>query len=125
MKFLFKGDRNVKLRCAVADIDVSDGVANSRAFVIDTSDTNVHVGGHLNFQDESLDLRLHALLPKDYSPLALRAPLHATGTFEDPKVRPDQQIVVKATDVRQAVLGALVNPLLALVPLIETAPRQG
>ena len=89
-------------------------------------------GGHLDgmvgedFDPVSLlpgkyRLRVHAL-PKDYSPLVLRSPLHATGTFKHPKVRPDQQLFVKATVA--AVLGALVNPLLSLVPLIETAPGK-
>jgi uncharacterized protein involved in outer membrane biogenesis len=121
VKFLFKGDRNVQLRCAVADFDIRDGLATSRAFVVDTSDTNVHVGGDMNLRDESLDLRVHAL-PKDYSPLSLRSPLHVKGTFKNPKVRPDEQLVVKATVA--TVLGALINPLLALLPLIEPAPGK-
>ncbi len=121
LKFLFGGDKEVALRCAVADFDIKNGVATSRAFVVDTSDTNVHVDGQLNFQDESLDLKVHAL-PKDYSPLTLRAPLNATGTFKHPKVRPDAKILVRGTVA--TVLGALINPLLALLPLIETAPGK-
>jgi uncharacterized protein involved in outer membrane biogenesis len=120
-KFLFRGDQSVALNCAVADFAIRDGIVKPHAFVLDTSDTNVHVEGNVNLRDESLDLSVHAL-PKNYSPLALRSPLHVKGTLKDPKVRPDTQLAVKVSVA--AVLGALVNPLLALLPLIEMAPGE-
>src|SRR5690606_6460412 len=57
--------------------------------------------------------------PKDFSPLTVRAPVHITGSFSDPDVAPDAKTLgVKA--VAAAVLAAI-NPLAALIPLMDPA----
>ncbi|HKY91855.1 MAG TPA: AsmA family protein [Nevskiaceae bacterium] len=119
VKFLFKGDRDVRVRCAVADFGVKDGMMEPRAFVLDTTDTNVHIEGRISLKDETLDLKLRPL-PKDFSPLTLRSPLKIQGTFKKPGVGVDEEIVLRGGIA--AVLGALVNPLTALIPLLETGP---
>ena len=117
LKYLFGGDHDVPLRCAVADFQIDDGVAQSRAFVIDTTKTNIHIAGDLNLRDETTDISIHPL-PKTWSLVRLRAPLHVTGTFKNPKVRPDAETVLKGG--LAVVLGAAVTPVAALIPLIET-----
>jgi uncharacterized protein involved in outer membrane biogenesis len=114
-------NRQVKLRCAVADLAVKDGVATPRAFVIDTTDTVVTVAGTIDFARERLDLVFHPE-PKDPSIFALRSPIHLEGPFKQPKVRPDAGPIV-ARVVAAAALAAL-NPVLALIPFIETGPGK-
>lgn len=121
LRFLVGGDRTVRLRCAVMDLEARDGVLRSRSFVADTSDTNMQVEGTVSLRDEALDLTIRPL-PKDFSPVALRAPLHLRGTFKDPDIRIDRRTVFRGGAA--AVLGALVNPIAALLPLIETGPGK-
>ncbi len=121
MKFLFTGDRNVPLRCAVADFGVKDGVMNANTFVFDTTDTIVNAEGSMSLLDETLALELMPQ-PKDPSIFSLRSPLHLEGTFKHPKVRPDKALAARVGAA--VVLGTLLTPLAALIPLIETGPGQ-
>ncbi len=119
--FLIRGDRTVRVRCGVLDLEAKDGVLRPRAFVIDTTDTNLHVDGSVDMGKEELDLTVHPL-PKDWSPLTLRSPLHVRGTFKAPVIRPDREVLLKGGAA--AILGALVTPIAALLPLIETGPGK-
>jgi AsmA family protein len=121
VKFFFRGDETVQLRCAVADFRIEEGLMTPNAFVIDTSDTNISVTGTVELGDEALDLKLQPL-PKDYSPLSLRSPLHVTGTLKDPNFRPDKSLIIKGGIA--AALAALVTPVALLIPLIETGPGE-
>jgi hypothetical protein len=118
---LAAGDRDVALRCAVADLSVHDGVGTSNVLVLDTDDTLVVGAGAVSFGRERLDLTLYPQ-PKDRSVLAARAPLHVRGSLRDPQVVPDAKSL--ATRGITAALLALVNPLLALAPFIETGPGK-
>lgn len=121
LRLLIGGDHSVRLRCAVMDFEARDGVLTARSFVVDTTDTNLHVNGSLSLRDETLDLSVHPL-PKDFSPLSLRSPLHVRGTFKKPRVRPDKKLLLRGGVA--AALAALVTPLAALLPLIETGPGK-
>ena len=114
-------NRQIALRCAVADLTVKEGVAIPQAFVIDTTDTVVTVTGPIDLRRERLDLVFRPE-PKDYSIFALRSPIHLQGAFKDPAVRPEPGPIV--TRVAGAALLAAVNPLLALLPFIETGPGK-
>ena len=119
LKLLFRGDKTVRVRCAIADVAVQDGVIDSRTVFIDTTDTNLKIEGQVSLATEELDLTLHPL-PKDYSPLTLRSPLHLRGTFKDPTVRPDAELAVRGG--LAAILAGVAPPLAALVGLIESGP---
>ena len=116
-----KKGQDVELRCAVADFVVKDGAATPEVFVIDTVDTIVRVDGTVNFREERLDLVTYPQ-PKDMSVFSLRSPVQLQGLFKDPEVRPKAGPIV-ARGVAAAVLAA-VNPLLALLPFIETGPGK-
>lgn len=117
LKFLIGGDRPTRVRCAVAGLPIEHGIIRAGAVVIDTDDTNIVIGGQASLAAESLDFTAYPT-PKDWSPLALRGPLQVRGTFAHPTVAPDLTRV--AARGLGAVLLGLVNPLAALVPLIET-----
>ncbi|MGH8728070.1 MAG: AsmA family protein [Burkholderiales bacterium] len=121
MKFLFGGDQAVPLRCAVGEFKVADGVVTAETFVVDTADTNVLGEGKAHLGKEQLDVELKPV-PKDASVFSARSPIHIEGSFEDPKVRPDKKLFARAGAA--LALGALVNPLVALIPLIETGPGK-
>jgi uncharacterized protein involved in outer membrane biogenesis len=114
-------NRKITLRCAVADLAVQDGIATPQAFVIDTSDTVVGVEGSAHLGRERLDFVFHPE-PKDPSIFALRSPIELKGTFKDPEVRPRMGPIVAR--VGAAALLAAVNPLLAILPFIETGPGK-
>jgi uncharacterized protein involved in outer membrane biogenesis len=118
---LVTGDREVALHCAVADLGVRDGIATSNVLVVDTEDTLVVGAGIVDLVGERLDLTVYPR-PKDMSPLAARTALHVRGPLRDPSIVPDGKGL--ATRGVTAALLALVNPLLALLPFIETGPGK-
>ena len=113
------GDKLVKLHCAVADFDAKRGILNVNALVFDTEVTTIIGTGSIDLGREELDLVLNQKT-KNTSPLALRSPIHVRGTFARPEVTVDKgRVALRA-------LGAfalgLVNPLLALLPVIDAGP---
>ncbi len=118
---LLKGDDALPVQCAVVDLQAKDGVFKPRAMVLDTADTTVWVDGSLSLATETLDLRAMAL-PKDFSPLALRTPVNVTGTFSKPTVSLEKKPV--ALRLGASVLLAIVNPLAAVIPLLDTGDNK-
>lgn len=113
------GDKLVKLRCAVADFDAKLGVLNANALVFDTEVTTIIGTGSIDLGREELDLVLNQQT-KNTSPLALRSPIHVRGSFARPDVTVDKgRVALRAFG---AVALGLVNPLLALLPLIDAGP---
>jgi uncharacterized protein involved in outer membrane biogenesis len=96
-------------------------VLRPRAMVVDTKDSTVWADGTLSLAEENMDLRA-VVTPKDFSPLALRTPLRVQGTFSDPKISLEKAPL--ARKVGTAVLLGLLNPLAALIPLVDTGERQ-
>jgi len=111
-----EGDENVEIRCAIADFDVANGVAQANALVFDTAVVNIGGDGTINLRDEQLDLRLKPD-PKDKSVASLNSPLYIRGTFSEPKVGVD----VKRLAARGAgaVAMGVLNPFLAILPLLN------
>jgi uncharacterized protein involved in outer membrane biogenesis len=121
IKFFVGGDQNIQLRCGIAAFKVNDGVMVSEAVVIDTDDTYIGGEGTISLRDETLDMKLTPL-PKDVSILSLRGPLRVRGTFADPKPGLEKRSLARR--VGAAVMLGLVNPLLAIIPTIETGPGK-
>ena len=115
------GDKLVKLRCGVADFDVKQGTMNADALIFDTEVTTIIASGNINLEQETLNLTLNQKT-KNTSPLALRSPIYVRGTFAKPYAEVDK------TRVAVRGLGAIglgiLNPLLALAPLIDAGPGK-
>lgn len=115
------GDKPVKLNCAVADFKVKQGVMQTQAMVLDTDITTIIGSGDINLAQETLhlDLQPHT---KVFSPLALRSPIYIRGKFAKPDISLDTtKLIVRGAGA--LALGAI-NPLLALIPLVDTGPGK-
>jgi len=111
-----RGDRDIEIRCAIADFDVKGGIARTNALVFDTTVTNVTGGGTINLKTEEMDISLKPQ-PKDRGVGSLRTPLHIKGTFSEPDIGPDMgKLAARGGGV--IALGIL-NPLLSILPLIQ------
>jgi uncharacterized protein involved in outer membrane biogenesis len=113
---LISGDKRLPIRCAVADLVAVDGVFRPRMMVFDTRASAIWVGGSLSLASETLDLRA-VVSPRDFSLVALRTPLLVRGSFAHPVVSIDRGGIGRKLGT--AALLALVNPLAALLPLVE------
>lgn len=120
-KAKLQGDRQVPIRCVVGDFGVNDGLMQTNALVFDTKVVNVTGSGTINLKSEELDLTLRPE-PKEASVASLRSPLFIRGTFSDPDPSVDMKSIV-ARGLGAAAM-AIVNPLLALVPLLEAGPGK-
>jgi uncharacterized protein involved in outer membrane biogenesis len=118
---LFKGDDVLPVQCAVVDLQAKNGVFTPRAMVVDTADSTVWVDGSLSLASETLNLRAMSL-PKDFSPLTLRAPLNITGQFVNPQVSLEKKRV--GLKLAASVLLAIVNPLAAVIPLLDSGDTK-
>ncbi|SFU63241.1 hypothetical protein SAMN05216350_103253 [Polaromonas sp. YR568] len=121
IKFLVRGDRNVRLRCAAAAFEVKQGLMTTKTIVLDTTDTVINGRGTINLADETLDLVLDPA-PKDQSILSFRSPLKIGGTFAAPSAGPDKGALAGRAGIALAL--GVINPLLALAATIETGPGQ-
>lgn len=121
IKFLVRGDRNVRLRCAAAAFEVKQGLMTTKTIVLDTTDTVINGHGNINLADETLDLVLDPA-PKDRSILSFRSPLKIGGTFAAPTAGPDKGALAGRAGIALAL--GVVNPLLALAATIETGPGK-
>ena len=121
LQLTLAGDRNVRLNCAVADFAVKNGVMQTSALLLDTEVSTITGNGSVDLARERLDL---TLIPrtKRTSPIALRGPLHVSGSFSNPDFGIDKaQVVARGAG---AIALGLINPLLALLPLVELGPGK-
>ena len=116
---LFGENKEVQLRCAVADFTVQDGLARTRVVKMSTEDAVVEATGTVNLGTEELDLRIK---PEslDWKFFSLRSPLYVRGTFGDPQVGVETgPLLARAA---AAVVAAAAAPVaLALVPITVPA----
>lgn len=116
MGVLLPGDDALKVDCGVADLRVREGLVTPQVMVMDTRDSLLWFSGGLSFGDERLDL-LAQVQPKDFSPSTLRTPLRMGGTLAAPVLTLEKGPLLGR--VLPAALLAMVNPLAALLPLLD------
>ena len=119
---VMRGDEPLKVQCAVADLQATQGVIKPRAFLIDTADTMVNIEGSVSLAREQLDLRAEAH-PKDFSPLTLRTPITVKGTFAAPQVGLEKGPMMRK--LAASLLLALVHPVAAVIPLMDPGDGEG
>jgi uncharacterized protein involved in outer membrane biogenesis len=114
---LVRGDRNIPIRCMVADLAWENGVMRPRQFVLDTKHTTLTGEGSADFSEEKLDLRLVST-PKGKSLVSLRGPIVVGGTFGHPSVRPDMK-QLSARGAAATALAVVATPFAAVIPFLQ------
>ena len=111
------GDQTVAMNCARLDFKVVQGVMQADTLVLDTAVNTLRGSGKVDLAQEALDL---TIVPRSkvHSIVALRSPIHITGNLGKPELALDGARLA-ARGVGALAL-ALVNPLLILLPLVET-----
>ena len=118
---LIKGDDALPIQCFVADMVADQGLLRPRALIIDTSDSTLWMEGSVSMSTEALELDVR-VAPKDFSPLALRTPVHLRGSFQSPRVSLDAGRL--GARVGAAALLGLLNPVAALIPFIDIGSAE-
>ncbi|MEO8123111.1 MAG: AsmA family protein [Burkholderiales bacterium] len=117
-----RGDDALPLRCARLDLNIDKGILVPRVAIFDNRDSTVRLTGNLNLRDEAIALRA-TTSPKDFSLVALRAPVIVSGTLGAPHVEIDAAPVV-ARAAASIALGVLATPVAALLPLIDPGSKE-
>jgi uncharacterized protein involved in outer membrane biogenesis len=116
------GDRQVKLNCLASDLDVTNGVAKTNTFVLDTEEAIVDINGWVNLSSEQLDLRVKPET-KALRLFTLRTPFYVRGTFKKPDLQLDKKVLAMKGGAAVA-LAVVAAPAAALLPLINTGPGK-
>ncbi|MEO8838051.1 MAG: AsmA family protein, partial [Herbaspirillum sp.] len=116
------GDHQVKLNCLASDFSVTNGLMQTRVFVVDTDDAIINVEGRINLANEQLALTIHPET-KGFRLLSLRSPLYIKGSFKHPDVGVDKGAVALRAGAAIA-LGTLAAPFAALLALVNTGPDE-
>eukprot|EP01030_Chromulinospumella_sphaerica_P000575 gene575-569_t len=82
---LFGDDKEVQLRCAVADLAVREGIATVRTGKLSTNEAVVDVTGTIDMADERLNLSVKPA-SLEWKFFSLRTPLYVRGTLGKPDV---------------------------------------
>jgi uncharacterized protein involved in outer membrane biogenesis len=114
---LLGGDKQVAIRCMVANFKAVEGDFSVQDLVLDTPKVRIAGQGNVNFADESLHLRL---VPQShgFSLASLRGPLVVTGPFKKPSVHPDMGKVGARGGLALG-LGVLTSGIGVLIPLLD------
>lgn len=113
---LIKGDDALPVSCGAADLVVKAGIVTPQVLLLDTRDSTLWAEGTLSLADERMNLLLR-VEPKDFSPLALRAPLHVRGTFSAPTWAIEKEGLAKR--LLPAALLAMLHPLAGMLALAD------
>lgn len=114
LPFLDQSKRG-ELTCMVSRFEIKQGLATSKAMVIDSDRVIVAGEGTIKLATQELDLKLTPK-PKNPSLISLSVPLLITGPARDPSVLPDPLAVAKGVG---AIALAGINPLALALPFLS------
>ncbi|WP_110601601.1 AsmA family protein [Salinicola lusitanus] len=116
------GDEQVDINCAATNLEVDDGLATTRFFVIDTENALIRVDGTVNFKTEGLDLNIEPE-SKGARVFTLRSPLYVHGTMKNPSPGVDAGSLL-ARGAVGAFLGTVATPAAALLALVSPSADE-
>lgn len=116
------GDDEVRINCAAADLNVTNGLASSRLFVFDTENAVINISGNTNFANERLDLSINPE-SKGIRMITLRSPLYVRGTFKNPDAGVKAGPLL-ARGAAAVALGTVLTPAAALLALISPSDNE-
>lgn len=111
------GDDEVRINCAATDMNIRQGLATPKLFLLDTENAVINVTGNVNFANERMDLSINPE-SKGIRIITLRSPLYVRGTFKNPDAGVKAGPLI-ARGAAAVALGAVVAPAAALIALIS------
>ena len=114
-----RGDQDIAVRCGGVVFDVKAGKGTASLFVVDTEQTQITGVGGFDFEQERFAMKIEPK-PKKPGILSLRTPIRVHGSFRKAEITLEKGPLA-LRGVAAVALG-LINPLAALIPLIETGP---
>jgi uncharacterized protein involved in outer membrane biogenesis len=115
---LLTGDQTqTGIRCAVASFRAHDGVLNASNIMLDTDVERGTGRGSINLKNETMNLMLSGDA-KSFRVLRMNAPITVTGTLSHPSIGVQASKAIGQGGLAVA-LGALVNPLAAVLATID------
>ena len=115
---LLSGDQSrSSIRCAVADFEVTNGIARAKTFVVDTDVVLAQGSGSINLGTETLDLKIDGESKKPRL-LRLWTPIRVRGHLSAPSATVETgQLVAQAG--LTGLLAAVVAPVAALFAFVD------
>jgi uncharacterized protein involved in outer membrane biogenesis len=121
VQFWGKHKKGGEVGCAVVQFDISNGIATSRAFVVDTEAGLLTVEGDMNLATEQVDFLL-VPEPRYPSLMHLWTKLRVSGTMMDPTVRPDALSLLSKG--ARALSALAIGPLGLLAPFVHLGAHK-
>jgi AsmA family protein len=112
----------VPLECFVGQFAVEDGLIETEALVLKTSDSTITGSGQVDLGKERLDLRLLAH-PQDASVLTASTPVRIEGSFKQPEIGLASEELAEKSLAALA-LGVVLPVVGAVLPFIETGEED-
>ena len=121
LALLAGGDKSIAVNCGGLAFDIKNGKGTASLFVVDTEQTQILGTGGFNLANETFDMRIEPK-PKRPGILSLRTPVRVFGSFKDPDFSLEKgPLLARAGG---AIALAIVAPITAVLPLIETGPGE-
>src|SRR5262249_45272905 len=113
------------LNCLVSKFDIANGLATSKALVVDTNGATIVGSGKIMLDSEKLDMHLDPSA-KQTNLVNLAIPVNVGGTLANPNVLPDPAALAKnATGALQGVTGGGGNTAGALTGMLTGNTGDG
>ena len=114
---LSKDQSETPVRCAVGDFAVNNGIMSARRIVIDTGVVLANGSGTISLRDETMNLLIDGDTKKPRL-LRLWSPITIQGSLRAPKPGVKAGSIIAQGGIAAA-LGALINPIAALLPFVD------
>lgn len=108
--------RHTDVKCMITDFTLTNGLVDTKALLLATSEANILGAGTINLADEKLAMHLHTEATH-FSIGSLSAPINIGGTLADPSILPN--IVAVGAKTGAAIGLGILFPPLALLPTIR------
>lgn len=114
---LSKDQRQIPVRCGVADFSLRDGELAARHLLFDTQNVRIDGSGRIALKSETVDLKIQGK-PKKLRLVRLNSPITIGGTLRKPRVgiRPEKTVLQAGAAVA---LAAVSTPLAAVLPFVD------
>jgi AsmA family protein len=110
---MVRGDKPIPVRCALLNLQGTDGQMGVQTLVFDTANSVISGEGNIDLRDEKVNIVLSPV-PKDFSPFSLRSFIRVTGGFKNLSAFPDP-IKTGTESIFQKILNVLV--MIVMSPL--------